>query len=448
MATLPRLRPRRFYDLVIEIALIRPGPITGQMVHPYLRRRAGKEAVTFAHPALESILKRTLGVPVFQEQLMRMAMTVAGFSGGEAEELRRAMGFKRSTERMLDIESRLRAGMARNGVSVAVQDEIVRNIVSFAAYGFPESHSASFALIAYASAYLKLHHPAAFLCALLNAWPMGFYHPATLVKDAQRHGVRVEPIDVTRSAWRCRLEDSNTVRLGLRYVQGLRQDAGERIEHARVEAPFASPVDFERRVRLSNVDLATLAELGAFAGLGHTRRQALWQVSRLRERTEGLLGRADPAQAPSPLPEMTLPERVVADYKNADMSVGPHPMRFFRRRLQAEGILSAMDLDRARDGSRARVAGLVQTRQRPMTAKGFFFITLEDETGFANLIVTPQMFEAHRPLLVRAAGLIVHGVVQNVEGVVHLRGDHFEALEVRANEVAVRPRVRSFYGRG
>jgi error-prone DNA polymerase len=448
MATLPRLRPRRFYDLVIEIALIRPGPITGQMVHPYLRRRAGKEAVTFAHPALESILKRTLGVPVFQEQLMRMAMTVAGFSGGEAEELRRAMGFKRSTERMLDIESRLRAGMARNGLSVAVQDEIVRNVVSFAAYGFPESHSASFALIAYASAYLKLHHPAAFLCALLNAWPMGFYHPATLVKDAQRHGVRVEPIDVTRSAWRCRLEDSNTVRLGLRYVQGLHQDAGERIERARVEAPFASPVDFERRVRLSNVDLATLAELGAFAGLGHTRRQALWQVSRLRERTEGLLGRADPAQAQSPLPEMTLPERVVADYKNADMSVGPHPMRFFRRRLQAEGILSAMELDRARDGCRARVAGLVQTRQRPMTAKGFFFITLEDETGFANLIVTPQMFEAHRPLLVRAAGLIVHGVVQNVEGVVHLRGDHFEALEVRANEVVVRPRVRSFYGRG
>src|SRR5881394_3716032 len=220
MATLPRMRPERFYDLVVEVAIIRPGPIVGQMVNPYLKRRAGREPIRYAHPSLEPILARTLGVPLFQEQLLRIAMTVAGFTGGEAEELRRAMGFKRSEARMRAIERRLREGMAARGITAAVQDEIVQQITSFALYGFPESHAASFALIAYASAYLKAHHPAAFACALLNAWPMGFYHPATVVKDAQRHGVPVRPIDVTRSAWKCTLEDG-ALRLGLRYVQGL-----------------------------------------------------------------------------------------------------------------------------------------------------------------------------------------------------------------------------------
>ncbi len=431
MATLPRLKPRCFYDLVIEIALIRPGPVTGHMVHPYLRRRAGKEEVVYPHPALRPILERTLGVPLFQEQLMRMAMTVAGFSGGEAEELRRAMGFKRSSERMVDIEHRLRLGMTRQGISDEVQERIVGNITSFASYGFPESHSASFALIAYASSYLKLYHPAAFLAALLNAWPMGFYHPSTLVKDAQRHGVRVLPIDVSRSDWRCTLVDKETVRLGLRYVQGLRQDAGERIGAVRRQRPFATLADFERRVRLSNKDLATLAELGALAPFGPTRRQALWQVSRLRERTCGLLGRADPRQTPSPLPEMSLPERVIADHLNSEMSVGPHPMLFLRERLTRDNILSAEGLNRARAGRRVSVAGLVQTRQRPLTAKGFFFVTLEDETGFANLIITPQIFAANRPLLVRAPGLVVEGIVQNQDGVVHLKCDRFDELSFR-----------------
>src|SRR6185295_11698160 len=235
MATLPRLKPARFYDLVVEVAIIRPGPIVGQMVHPYLRRRAGREPITYPHPALEPILARTLGVPLFQEQLLRMAMAVAGFSPGEAEELRRAMGFKRSVERMSQIEARLWSGMAANGITGEAAERIIRSITSFALYGFPESHSASFALLAYASAYLKTHHPAAFFCALLNNWPMGFYHPATLVKDAQRHGVTVLPIDVTRSAWKCALE-AGALRLGLRYVSGLREATGKRLEQARADA--------------------------------------------------------------------------------------------------------------------------------------------------------------------------------------------------------------------
>jgi error-prone DNA polymerase len=435
MATLPRLKPRHFYDLVIEIALIRPGPITGNMVHPYLRRRRGAEPVIYPDPTLEPILERTLGVPIFQEQLMRMAMAVAGFSGGEAEELRRAMGFKRAGDRMQEIEGRLRAGMTARGISREAQDQITASIVSFASYGFPESHSASFALIAYASAYLKLHHPAAFLAALLNTWPMGFYHPATLIKDAQRHGVLVKPADVTVSDWRCTLEDARTVRLGLRYVNGLKVASAERLV---AERPFSSLADLERRCRLSNAELATLAELGAFAPFGHSRRQALWQVSRLRERTEGLLGRINPEPGESPLPEMDALDQVVADYRTSEVTVGPHPICFLRSELERQGVLSARALARVRHGQRARTAGLVTVSQRPRTAKGFYFITLEDETGFANIIVTPPQFEIYRPLLLRAAGLQIAGVVQNQEGVVHLKADAMEALRVAPAQLARR----------
>ena len=276
MATLPRMRPERFYDLVVEVAIIRPGPIVGKMVHPYLRRRAGREPPTYAHPALEPILARTLGVPLFQEQLLRMAMAVAGFTAGEAEELRRAMGFKRSVQRMSVIEERLRAGMAARGITGTTQDEIVTSITSFALYGFPESHAASFALIAYASAYLKAHHPAAFTCGLLNAYPMGFYHPATLVKDAQRHGVRFLPADVTRSAWPCTIEagaDGNAVRIGLRYVAGLRREAAERLVVAR---PLSSTAEVAQRGGLRRDELDALAHAGALAAFGLTRaRRAL-----------------------------------------------------------------------------------------------------------------------------------------------------------------------------
>ena len=279
MATLPRMKPDHFYDLVVEVAIIRPGPIVGKMVHPYLRRRNGEEPVGYLHPSLEPILKRTLGVPLFQEQLLRIAMTVAGFTGGEAEELRRAMGFKRSEKRMKAIEARLRSGMAERGITGAAADTIVLSISSFALYGFPESHAASFALIAYASAFLKCHHPAAFTCALLNNQPMGFYHPFTLVKDAQRHGVRFRPVDVTRSGRFCALEEGD-VRLGLGYVRGLRAEAAERVEAERAVRPFASLQDFVDRTGLRRDEQRNLAEVGALNAFGLTRRSALWQVEK------------------------------------------------------------------------------------------------------------------------------------------------------------------------
>ncbi len=297
MATLPRLKPERFYDLVVEVALIRPGPITGQMVHPYLNRRAGREPVVYPHPSLEPILKRTLGVPLFQEQLLRIAMVAAGFTGGQAEELRRALGFKRSRERMKQIEVKLRAGMARNGITGPAADQIVLSITSFALYGFPESHSASFALLVYASAYLKAHYPAAFYVALLNNQPMGFYHPATLVKDAQRHGVRFAPVDVQQSGWDCAVEEDGAVRLGLRFVAGLRAQVGEKIAGSgqlaagsgwqagvgRVFRPadrFRSIEDLVARTGINREELSVLAEIGALSAFGHTRREALWQVER------------------------------------------------------------------------------------------------------------------------------------------------------------------------
>ncbi|MEO8501165.1 MAG: error-prone DNA polymerase, partial [Vicinamibacteria bacterium] len=280
MATLPRMKPDHFYDLVVEVAIIRPGPIVGQMVHPYLDRRAGRKPVEYPHPSLEPILKRTLGVPLFQEQLLRMAMTVAGFTGGEAEELRRAMGFKRSEKRMAEIEAKLRAGMGRNGIDGAVQDQIVKSIASFALYGFPESHAASFALLAYASAYLRAHHHAAFVCALLNNQPMGFYHPMTLVKDAQRHGVKFLPVDVTKSERVCTLE-GGPVRLGLNYVSSLRAPAAGAIAEERARGPFASIEDFARRTKLHADELERLASIGAFAPFDRTRRDALWQVATL-----------------------------------------------------------------------------------------------------------------------------------------------------------------------
>ncbi|MDJ0790225.1 MAG: error-prone DNA polymerase, partial [Myxococcota bacterium] len=354
MATLPRMKPANFYDLVVEIAIIRPGPIVGQMVHPYLNRRAGTEEVVYPHPSLEPILKRTLGVPIFQEQLLRIAMVAAGFSGGEAEELRRAMGFKRSVEKMERIESRLRSGMTERGIVGDAQDEVVRGISSFALYGFPESHSASFALIAYASAYLRAHHPAAFLAGMLNAFPLGFYNPATLVKDGQRHGVEVRPIDVARSDWRCGLEPAEppdappALRLGLRYVRSLSAETGERIETARRDAPFTSLADFARRTAPKRNEIESLAEAGALAGVdpaAKARRSALWQVSAL-DRDPGSLFAGTPprdANRPSPLPELTPLEDTLADYHATGITTGPHVMRHLRGELRARGILSTAE---------------------------------------------------------------------------------------------------------
>jgi error-prone DNA polymerase len=438
MATLPRMRPERFYDLVVEVAIIRPGPIVGKMVNPYLARRNGQEPVRYPHPSLEPILRRTLGIPLFQEQLIRVAMTAAGFSGGQAEELRRAMGFKRSVERMQVIEGELYAGMTRKGIARKAQEEIVQGIKSFALYGFPESHAASFALIAYASAYLKAHHPAAFACALLNNFPMGFYHPATLVKDAQRHGVPCLPVDVTRSHWACTLEDVRgeagapvtAIRVGLKYVRGLRAEAAQQLTAAR---PFSSLGDLCRRVDLKDTERATLAEVGAFAALGSTRRQAMWQLEAFGSSGELFAGvEAEDARDENedpPLPEMTPGEEVAADFRGTGLTAGAHPMSFVRARLHARGVLSAAELQQTAGGKHAVVAGLVIVRQQPSTAKGFVFITVEDETGFANAIVPAALFAAQRALIVSARALVMRGLVQQHEGVTSLKADRFWLLD-------------------
>jgi error-prone DNA polymerase len=426
MATLPRMKPKNFYDLVVEIAIIRPGPIVGQMVHPYLNRRAGREPVSYPHPSLEPILARTLGVPIFQEQLLRVAMVAAGFTGGEAEELRRAMGFKRSALRMAQIEARLRSGMEERGITGAAQDEIVRGITSFALYGFPESHSASFALIAYASAYLRAHHPAAFLAGMLNAWPLGFYSPATLVKDAQRHGVDVQPIDVTRSEWKCTLEDGPSTRLGLRYVRGLSAETGARVVAARHEAPFASLADFAARAAPKRNEIDALAEAGALAGIearAVERRSALWQVAALERDPRSLFAGVEPPDAgtESPLEALDPLETTLADYRSTGLTTGPHVMAHLRPALAKRGVRSARELRRVPNGRFVRVAGHVIVRQRPGSAQGFCFVTLEDETGTANGVFTPDQFERLRGPLHAAPLVEIAGPIQNVDGVIHVR---------------------------
>jgi error-prone DNA polymerase len=495
MATLPRIHPERFYDLVVQIAIIRPGPIVGDMVHPYVRRRRGREAVTYAHPTLEPILSRTLGVPLFQEQLLRMAMVAAGFTGSEAEELRRAFGFKRSERRMAEVEVKLREGMARRGITGETADQIVHQITSFALYGFPESHSSSFALLAYASAYLKAHHGPAFYTALLNNQPMGFYHSATVVNDARRHHVRVLPVDVARSDWPCTLERCDggwAVRLGLRFVKGLRERAAGALLAARAARPFASPHDLVARADLTREEMATLASIGALASLGGTRRANLWAVAEQDpgplfaaasdekgpsaslppsarpatyaayvsdepsvgashldlSRRSPLRGDDDPASLPpsvgashldlsrrSPLREMTVEERLIADYGGTGVTLGPHPMALRRAALVARGVTRAIDLARGEDGTRVRVAGSVIVRQRPGTAKGFVFLSLEDETGIANVIVTPGLFAHRRLPLVSEPFLLVEGILQMQDAVVSVRATRVEPLPRLAHVV-------------
>jgi len=543
MATLPRLKPRTFYDIVVEVAIIRPGPIVGQMVHPYLKRRNGLEEVEYPHPSLEPILARTLGVPLFQEQLLRMAMVAAGFSGGEAEELRRAMGFKRSEKRMQQIEGKLRTGMARQGITGDAAETIIRSIVSFALYGFPESHAASFALIVYASAFLKAHYPSAFFTALLNNQPMGFYHPATLVKDAQRHGVRFAPIDVQESDWECQVDGAGRVRLGLMHVSGLRRDVGEAIARSRQprasdsagDAPgaAATPIamagqyppcpkcgcddqsmlevtpastifcnvcahdwaparietgagrekprpdggryrsieDLIARTGVRRDELATLADIGALNAFGHDRRSALWQIERAVRPSGPLMKDSDAAEAhtprvrtsppseaarasqaasplkpevasplrpqvasplrpqvASPLRPMTAIERTRADYAGTSLTIGPHPMSFCRRDLALRGVQRAIDLPAGRAGRRVRVAGAVITRQRPGTAKGFVFLTLEDETGIANVIIRPDLYSHYRTTVLGAPYLLVEGVLQIQDGVTAVKAERVDSL--------------------
>ena len=467
MSCLPRLRPETFYDIVVQVAIIRPGPIVGNMVHPYLKRRQGREEVIYAHPALEPILKRTLGVPLFQEQLLRMAMTCAGFSGGEAEELRRAFGFKRSEARMKAIEVKLRAGLKRNGIEGKTQDEIVQAISSFALYGFPESHAASFALLAYASAYIKCNYLAAFTAAVLNNQPMGFYQPFTIIKDAQRHGLKVLPVDITRSDWLCTIETaapearlgegekaetgdrvtwgvgpvSNpsvspspnlALRLGLRYVKGLTEQSGRAIVRARETEAFAGIDDLRNRVpELRKDELRKLAAVGALNFMQTPsvhRRDALWQVERVARTGGELYEQLLEQDGNSPLESMTITERVDADFRGTGLTIGKHPVAYHRQKLNRLKALRAVDIRELGDGNFVRVAGWVIVRQRPGTAKGFVFLSLEDETGVSNIIVTPQLFDRYRRELVSHPFLLIEGLLQNQDNVVSVKASRIEPL--------------------
>ena len=447
MASIPHNAPTRFYDLVVQVAIIRPGPIVGKMMHPYMRRRQGKEEVTYPHPSLEPVLKRTLGVPLFQEQLLRMAMTVASFTGAEAEELRRAVGMRRSMQRMKDLEGRLRAGMARNGIGLEAQDNIVQGISSFAMYGFPESHAASFALIAYASAYLKVYYLAAFTCGLLNNQPMGFYSPAVLIKDAQRHGLRVRPMDVQRSDWLCTLEPeqdgSLSLRIGFNYAKGLRQSSAIELLATRSQDGIFQSVD-ELALRVPAInrgELVALAQIGALNSFGKVehRRDALWQVEQAGRPVGPLLRSADSAHTgdkdPIPLQKMTTDERLAADYMGTGLTTGPHPMAYHREALRQKGILSAEELMQRRSNQPVRIAGCVIARQRPGTAKGFVFLSLEDETGIANIILSPDVFEQNRIVVTRNRFLLIEGPLQNQDGVVHVKAQRIVPLDITSADI-------------
>jgi error-prone DNA polymerase len=441
MSCLPRLRPTCFYDIVVQVAIIRPGPIVGKMLNPFLRRRQGREKPECLHPSLEPILARTLGVPLFQEQLLRIAMIAANFTGGEAEELRRAMGFKRSEARMRDIETRLRSGMKKNGITGKAQETIIQSITSFALYGFPESHAASFALIAYASAYLKCRYLAAFTAAILNNQPMGFYAPATLVKDAQRHGLHFNPIDVTRSDWLCTIETNNgehRVRLGFNYVKGLHEQTARAILNARTQAPFSSIQDLVNRVpEIRKDQLRKLSEIGALNFIEQIpthRRAALWE-SELAMRPTGPLFSMDETPSISPLAPMNPTERLNSDFIGTRVTIGKHPLAFHRQRLNALHVTPANKLKSIHTGRLVRIAGCVICRQRPGTAKGLLFLSLEDETGVSNAVVMPDVFDRERATILNNSYLFIEGEMQNIDNVITVKAAHFEPLQVAEEAV-------------
>jgi error-prone DNA polymerase len=452
MSALPRNNPDKFYDLVVQVAIIRPGPIVGKMMNPYMLRRQKRQSVTYPHPLLIPVLHRTLGIPLFQEQLIRIAMVIANFTGGEAEELRRAIGMRRSTAKMRELEVKLRQGMTANKVEHKAQEEIIQSISAFALYGFPESHAASFALIAYASAYLKQYYLAAFTCALLNNQPMGFYSPATLVKDAQRHGLKVKPIDVQASDWLCTLDplpsdqlcpggERFAMRLGLSYARGLRQQSGQAIVAERAKGQYESVYDLARRVpELRKSELVALAQIGALNSLGETthRRDALWQAEHAGRVTGPLFHTVKDDgenKNQSPLLQMTTEERLVADFRGTGLTVGRHPMAYHRNRMNAMGITRAIDLASLADGRRARIAGCVISRQRPGTASGFVFLSIEDESGIANAIIQPDLYERNRAVVTYGKFLMVEGLLQNQDNVISVKASVVQTLQVSAAEV-------------
>lgn len=424
MAMLPRLRPQRFYDLVIEVSIIRPGPITGGMVHPYLRRRRKEEPVTYPHPSLIPVLEKTLGVPLFQEQVIRVAMAAADYTPGEADRLRRDMAAWRRSGRIEQHRERLVSRMVAKGIEPEFAERVFQQIRGFGEYGFPESHAASFALIGYATAWLKCHYPAEFACALLNAQPMGFYSPSTIVEDARRHGVEVRPVDVQASDWDCTLEPSGkgetfAVRLGLRYVKGLGETDGERIVAARHAEPFRSLADFTRRVRLDADALQVLAEAGAFERLGPDRRTALWEAKALARRSEDSLPMEPPASGQL-FARLDPAETIRWDYRATDLSPRGHPLEAVRAALQAQGLPDAAAVARLPHGRRVRCAGAVICRQQPGTAKGVVFLTLEDETGFVNVVLWPKVWTKYRVLVKTSPILGVTGRLESQQGVAHL----------------------------
>ncbi len=459
MSMLPRLRPRNYYDLLVEVSIIRPGPITGEMVHPYLRRRNGEEEVTYPHPSLKPVLEKTLGVPLFQEQVMKLAVVAADYTPGEADRLRRDMGSWREDGKMERHRERMISRMRQKDIDEAYAERIFEQIRGFGSYGFPESHAASFALISYATSYLKCHYPAAFACALLNAQPMGFYAPATIVEDARRHGVEVRPVDVQQSAWHCTLEPCKTkmvlqqdkakmalqqsstvgrassppvvgrasspstreIRMGLRFVDGLREADWEQIAEARAERPFEGLEDFLRRTGLGEGAVATLAEAGAFEEFELSRREALWVGRGLVRTPELPLKLREVVDERRPAFEsLSTFETINWDYRVVDHSPRGHPLAPLRGRLAAQGLPSAEQVREAAHGSRLHYAGLVICRQRPSTGSGTVFITLEDETGFANLILWPDVYKHYAAIAKTEHFLGATGEVESEGGVTHL----------------------------
>ena len=423
MAMLPRLKPRSYYDLVIEVSIVRPGPISGGMVHPYLRRRAGEEEVTYPHPSLRPVLEKTLGVPIFQEQVMRLAMVAADYTPGEADQLRRDMAAWKKRGNMEDHIRRLVTRMIAKGISKEFTERIVEQIRGFGEYGFPESHAASFALISYATAWLKCHYPAEFLCGILNAQPMGFYGPDTLVQDSIRHGVQVLPVDINRSMWDCTLEpageDAFAVRMGFRFIRGMHEADGEKVEEARAQGSFRNVKDAVRRTGLNERALSRLAQAGAFESLGIDRRKAIWQAKG-EVRTE--LNPMD-VSAFDPDPELaplTDTEKSAWDYRASGHSTRAHPLAHLRKRLAYHGLPDAAKVTRMPNGRRARYAGIVICRQRPGTAGGVTFMTLEDETGFVNLVIWKPVYERFRLIIKTASFLGVTGRIQAKDGVTHM----------------------------
>ncbi len=439
MATLPRLKPRRFYDLVVEVALIRPGPIQGGSVHPYIRRRNGQEPITYLHPLLENSLGKTLGVPLFQEQLMQMAIDVAGFTPAESDELRQAMGSKRSAARMERLRERLYAGMAERGIEGEIADELYVKMKAFANYGFPESHSVSFAYLVYASSWIKYHEPAAFCAALLNAQPMGFWSPHTLCQDARRHGVVVRSPDLVASGSMAGLEDGgDAVRLGLGSVRGIGSELADEIEACRdADGPYSDAEDLVRRVpSLTLAQLESMATAGVFeASLGLDRRRALWTVGSVAQARQGTLPGIVTGERAPPLPEMSASEAAVADLWATGVAPNGHPTQFLRTQLAEHGVVTSAGLWEREPGGRVVVAGVVTHRQRPMTAQGTTFLNLEDETGLINVVVSKGCWARFRRVAREAPAMLIRGRLERSEGVINIVAEHLAPLVVPGSTV-------------